>query len=189
MTELMNTSLYLFPTEAIATVPAISAVSKCLQQLKILGSAFAEYHFLVGNNFFQHIIFAGCSPAMQLKPNPTNDSNFTHISWLISSGDPRLLIANRDARPRCPSCNHKLSNWKTNVLDWIAHPTQSYTCEKCHQSCSVTSLNWRHYAAYGSLLVQIHQVFPGEAVPSEQLVNALQDATEATWTYAWADKA
>jgi len=39
---------------------------------------------------------------------------------------------------------------------------------------------------FGRLLVEIHNVFPGEAVPGDQLMARLREVSGCEWDYGWA---
>ncbi len=182
----MNASLYLFPAEAFAAPPDLSMVQHVLRQLGVTGQALEEHRFLVGEHFFRHITFAGCSPSMHLQPPQAGSLEFTHIS-VNSLSEPRLTTTRLHARPRCPHCRQRLQHWKSNIDDWQRHPDNTYVCATCEQPSSIAALNWGRYAACGRLLIEIHQVFPGEAMPGDILIAELEKVTATEWRFAWAD--
>lgn len=183
----MNGSLYLFPADAFVNPPELSIVLDVLTKTGLTGEALDEYRFLAGDGFFRHVTFAGCSPSLQLEPPEDGSGNFTHISLSGPFPQPRLVITRHHSRPRCPHCGQRLDDWKSKIMDWQENPAEEYLCTRCNQSSTAAMLNWRRYAACGRLLVEIHQVFPGEAVPGDNLMAELEKTTGCEWRYAWAD--
>jgi hypothetical protein len=47
-------------------------------------------------------------------------------------------------------------------------------------------LDWRQHALCGRLLIELRNVFPGEAAPSDTLLRELRLATGSDWRFAWA---
>jgi len=184
----MNTSLYLFPADAFASPPELSSVLDVLKHNGLLGKPLENMRFLVGDGFFRHVSFAGCSPSMQLQQPQDGGDNFTHISLSGPFPQPRLVATRQHSRPRCPHCGQRLNDWKSQITHWQANPATEYLCQECKQPSTAATLDWRRYAACGRLLVEIHQVFPGEAVPGDSLMAALEKATGSEWSYAWADR-
>ena len=183
----MNGSLYLFPEDAFASPPATSILLDALYSSGTLGKELESQRFMVGEGFFRHISFAGCSPTLQLEPPREGSTDFTHISLVGPFPAPRLITTRHHGRPRCPHCGKRIEGWKSSLDNWQKNPATEYLCTNCGQSSMAAALDWRRHAACGRLMVEIHQVFPGEAVPADGLITELEKATGAGWVYAWAD--
>lgn len=183
----MNGSLYLFPADAFANPPATLMVLGVLKENKLLGRSLGKQRYLVGDGFFSHISFAGCSPSMKLDPPRDDNGDFTHISLAGPFTRPRLVATKHHSRPRCPHCGQRVGEWKSLITNWQEDPAAAYLCTKCSHTSTAAALDWRRYAACGRLLVEIHQVFPGEAVPSDGLMAVLEKVTGIDWLFAWAD--
>ena len=183
----MNGSLYLFPADVFADPPASSIVLEVLKRNDLLGKALENHRFLVGGGFFRHVSFAGCSPSMELEQPRDGSADFTHISLSGPFPQPRLATTRHHSRPRCPHCGQRLNDWKSLVAKWQQDPATEYRCQACNQASTAAGLDWRRYAACGRLMIEIHQVFPGEAMPGDGLMAELEKATGCDWRYAWAD--
>ena len=183
----MNGSLYLFPADAFADPPASCSVLEVLKKNDFLGKPLGNQRFLVGDGFFRHVSFAGCSPSMKLEQPQDGGGDFTHISLRGPFPQPRLVATRHHSRPRCPHCGQRLTDWKSKIAIWRHDPGARYLCKACDSSSPAAALEWRRYAACGRLLIEIHQVFPGEAMPGDGLMDQLEKATGRDWRYAWAD--
>lgn len=183
----MNGSLYLFPAAPFATPPDASMLLGVLTKNGLLGKALGASRFLAGDGFFRHISFAGCSPSMQLEPPGDGSHDFTHISLSGPFTRPRLVTSKHHSRPRCPHCGQRMNDWKARIADWQKNPAAEILCSGCHQSSAAAMLDWRRYAACGRLMIEIHQVFPGEAVPGDNLMTELKKGSGCEWRYGWAD--
>ena len=183
----MNGSLYLFPADPFADPPGLPSVLDVLRKNGLLGKSLENQRFLVGDGFFRHVSFAGCSPSMKLEQPRDGSGDFTHISLSGPFPQPRLAATRHHSRPRCPHCGQRLNDWKPQIMNWQQDPATEYRCKACNQTSTAAALDWRRYAACGRLLVEIHQVFPGEAMPGDGLMAELEKATGCDWRYAWAD--
>ncbi len=183
----MNGSLYLFPENAFADTPNITMVLDILTKNELLGKTLGDNRFLAGDHFFRHVSFAGCSPSLQLEPPGDGGDRFTHISLIGPTHQARLVTTIHFSGPRCPHCTQRIIDWKSRIMGWQEDPAEEYLCTKCNQFTAAAMLQWRHYAACGRLLVEIHQVFTGEAVPSDSLMAELENTTGVEWQYAWAN--
>ena len=180
-------SLFLFPADPLGTPPEISRVRSVLVETELAGDRLSDRDYLVGEQFLQHVTFAGCSPLIQLSPPQDGNMEFCHLSLSGPFDNPVLYLCTNRSRPRCPYCKHRPVQWKTMAADWQQQPDHEWPCAQCGQTISPLKLDWRHYAAWGRLLVEIHQVYPGEAVPGNSLMQQLQQATGNEWTFGWAD--
>jgi hypothetical protein len=59
-------------------------------------------------------------------------------------------------------------------------------CAGCDRSWSIHELDWRAHAISGRVLIELRNVFPGEASPSDLLLKCLQEQSGEPWRYAWA---
>ena len=183
----MQTSLYLFPLPVPGACPDMDGVVLALQQQMFMGEEFAAGRYLVGKNFFDYLSFAGCSPHVPLEPEPTDDLNFAHFSVHWDLPPPPLLVAPQRGRPRCPACRGVIEDWKTLLPGWRRDAAQNHQCARCGDERAVAELDWRRYGVGSSCLIQIHRIYPGEAVPADHLLEALAAAADTSWDYAWAE--
>ncbi len=176
----MMHSLYLFPAMADQEPPDLEAVQTCLTGQQFIGNNLDQHHFLVGERFFEHVIFAGCSPSMQLQPPDDDSGQFVHLRLLGIYAVPKQFVSSQYSKPRCPTC-------RLRIKDWQQLSGELPPCPSCGRNNTLESLDWRNYAARGRLLVEIRDVFPGEAVPGEQLLSALMAIDGQEWRYGWAE--
>ena len=183
----MNGSLFLFPEDSSLVPAAHIQLPGLLQQLGMAGGPLGRNTFLVGKDFPSHITFAGCSPHLVVEPPADGSRNFSHITLHGPLEKTRLFTAASRSRPRCPHCRERVKDWMERLPGWLENPTDEWRCPSCGAASNATELDWRQYAAAGRLLLEIHNVFPGEAVPGDALMKAIEDTTGCTWCYGWAD--
>ncbi|WP_457665314.1 hypothetical protein [Thiolapillus sp.] len=182
----MNTSLYLFPLPVLDVPPPVSVIEDLLQACGLAGKALEAHRYLAGSEFFRHITFAGCSPHLQLERPADGGWDFCHVSLITDRQPPQLHIAPGRSRPRCPSCRTGVSDWKENLPAWQKDSSQPWRCEACGQPGAVAMLDWRQYGFGARCAVEIHQIYPGEAMPGDTLMRLLSEGTGREWRHAWA---
>lgn len=179
-------SLFLFPSDSTAA-PGAASIIETLESSSFIGSRISERDHLVGDKFLNYMTFVGCSPYVRLEPTTEGTGEFCHISILGPFQTPRLFVARNHTRPRCPRCKHRPTDWKARLPQWQVNPAQEWLCENCNISLSPISLDWRQYGAWGRVLVEIHHIYPGEAIPAESILESLQNTTGNSWLFGWAD--
>ena len=165
------------PTE---TIPDSDAI---LKQLSISGlikenpvTLKGETLYLPGERFLQLITFLGCSPFIRLEPENENDNKFSHLRLSQLHSEPVFRYGRNTTAPKCPRCGHKQNDWLTLI------ETSDNHCSHCGKPISAADLNWRQSAGWGRLFIEIWGVFPGEAVPSQELIRDLT-ALGCRWDY------
>ncbi len=181
-------SLLLFPADPAAAPPPVPAVIDVLAGLGLIGEPLAsEGAFRAGRGFLHHLTFLGCAPYLVLEPPPDGGPGFSHVVVAGPFATPRLLVGANTAAPRCPACRARFADWRAAVPGWCAAPlAASVTCPACRAVHAPAALDWRETAAVGRLFVEIRNVFPGEAVPGEELLGTLERlGPGGAWHYAW----
>lgn len=173
-------SLYLAPT-AHEALPMLGAVTDTLRELHVIGPAFGPQAYRTAEAFGRHVVFAGCSVNLVTEPLPDGRPAFSHVVLHGPMDHARLVTSIGFAKPRCPRCRRRIDEVGTQ-----SNADSASTCPACQQVSMACELDWRQYGLCGRLLVEIVNVFPGEATPSDTLIQALHDATAMTWRYAWA---
>jgi len=181
----MNGSLYLFPATPEAA-PDPAPVLAVLEALQVVGTPLAETAdkrvFRAGEGFAREVIFAGCSPHLRFEATHADDRDFCHLALHGPLPTPRLFTGPRTGRPRCLSCRARLDDWRERAVA----PLSALPCSACAAACRAIDIDWRQQAAIGRLLVELRNVFPGEATPSDRLLAALHKAVGTDWRYGWA---
>ncbi|RMG34359.1 MAG: hypothetical protein D6720_09535 [Gammaproteobacteria bacterium] len=182
----MNGSLYLFPEDVMAA-PDIAETLALLQEREVIGDPLAKDStkqvFLAGPGFAREVIFAGCSPHLRFAPDHEDDRNFCHVALHGPQAKPLLLTGVHTGKPRCPHCRARLDDWR-RLVTGAESPVH---CPACGKSAIAAALDWRQQAAVGRVLLELRNVFPGEAVPSDGLMTDLALRTGLLWRHAWND--
>ncbi|WP_456375427.1 hypothetical protein [Thiolapillus sp.] len=182
----MSTSLFLYPLPPLEKPPEMRAVIEPLRQAGFLGKSLDENRYAVGEGFFNCMTFAGCSPHLRLDPPVEGDWRFCHVQ-IHASERPRLRMTPHRGRPRCPVCRAGLADWKKYLDEWKQDASQKLGCVSCGANIAVAELDWRQYGMAARCSVEIHQVYPGEALPQDGLLQLLGKLTGRDWAYAWAE--
>lgn len=160
-------------------------LEKLLKEQGFIGKTFLfdnTQYFLVGEAFFEFVLFLGCSPVVhQNLPDNPHDPNFCAIDFL-SSTTPLFLSSQPMKTPRCPHCRYEITNWQELINEWQSH-SPPFICPQCHHSCSIPALNWRGKAGFSHFAIVVNGIFENEAVPTDKLLNLLQTQSNCSWTY------
>ncbi len=157
---------------------------KKLQGAGFIGDEFGIEDYqanLVGENFLKMITFLGCSPQIELTP-PDKDNwhNFCHIQCQYFQ-QPVYYKGMKRVRCSCSQCGARITEPLPDLNHW--QPAQQMIrCSKCQEKRPVEQLNWRHGAGFGQFFISIHNIYPNEAVPSEQLMTLL-NSFQGGWNY------
>lgn len=179
----MQGSLFVIP-QNVQNWCRLDVVQAALGSLDMLGSLIEQgpnYRaYRVGASFARHIVYAGCSPHLRFAPSDADDLNFCHVA-LHGPFDACVLQTGKNTgKPRCPACRHRWPDWSERLHQGVS------ACDRCGAEWNAFELDWRQQAASGRVLLEVRNVFPGEASPSDALLNALQTASGFAWRFAWA---
>ncbi len=119
-----------------------------------------------------YITFLGCSPALQRGEIDSVIRLHSHQQAFALGGESVVAI-------RYPDCQHPIEN----AADIIRHFDQNWHCLQCDNQGSFGDINWRRSAAISCLFIEITRVFPKEAVPSDKLLDFLQQKTSSSWSW------
>ena len=179
----MSGSLFLSPMKTSDSCD-ISQMLEVLQSLNIVTEIISQNPLLssyrAGEGFAQHVIYAGCSPYLKFEPEDETDTAFCHVALHAPSAIPLILTGKNTTKPRCPNCRARVEEWSL-MVDAAVHP-----CTKCGETFSPAEYDWRQQAAIGRCFIELRNVFPSEATPSDKLMNDLKNKTGFEWRYAWA---
>ena len=178
------TSLFLAPADAQTSVPRDLAIA-VLRRLDIIGDEIGTDSFSAADGFSRHVVYAGCSPYLVMQPPTDGSRQFCHVAVHGPFDRPRLVTGPNTVKPRCPACRTRFDDWRAALSAWQAGETQA-DCPGCARRWPAYRLDWRGHAIAGRLLIELRNVYPGEASPSDGLLHALQKATGTAWRYAWA---
>lgn len=184
-------SLLLHPVDPDAEPPDAATVVTALTALGLVGDPLGPpAAFRAGPEFLRHVTFLGCAPHLVLEPPAGGGTAFSHVVIAGPFAEARLRVGANAATPRCPACRARLDGWRADVARWIASPLEvAARCAACGAVHRPADLDWRESAAVGRLFVEVRNVFPGEAVPGEELLGALARLGAGPWRYAWVSEA
>ena len=150
-----------------------------LEDMKLIGEPLAKdkEQFLTGERFLQLVSFVGCSTNVCLTPKPGNDRNFCSIAITGPLQQPTLIWDSNCRPPRCPDCKTPITNWQQHIeLDKLK-------CSKCSKELQLGEISWGRQAGYGRIFIEISNIFPGEARPTQILLEDLTRTTGTDWSY------
>ncbi len=182
----METSLYLFPRPVLGDPPDPAAVHELLHLRGFVGAPLEGDRHRAGKTFAAQITYAGCSPHLVLEPPPDDPLACTHVR-IFTELPPRLRITPKRGRPRCPGCAAVVKAWEEYLPEWEESAALAWRCPSCGLKTPAAELDWRQYGVAGRLLVEVTRVWPGEALPADALLVALEEATGRLWSYGWAE--
>jgi len=174
--------LIFFPEDTHQITDYKKLVTTLVNSGLIQSQAHSENHYLPGDNFLSLLTFLGCSPNINITPSDNEDHCF--ISLIPVSEKAKCLGFTRTAKPKCPSCTRRIANWETE--HWQQH-NQTCLCDKCQTKTLYADLNWKQECGFGQCGFEIAHIYPHEAVPGEQLLNALEQYSGFKWQYCYAN--
>ncbi len=179
----LHTGRLLLCTHDPYLLPDRAALERTLAAEGFLGASLPGRAggFLVGERFLQLVTFTGCS--VQIELSPTDDGPFCHI--LVSGPFERPEFASgRNTRPpRCPSCRSPMQNWKNAISLWEEGGPSAVSCAACGRSNSLLTVDWKAKAGFGRLFVRVEEIFPGEAIPTPELMRLLACTSPGDWRH------
>lgn len=181
-------SLLLYPADPDYRPTDPAALIARLQEAGLIGEPLADlpgerYH--AGTAFLQHISFLGCSPAVEFEPQQPGDETFCHVGIDF---DDRLQFRGgpQQVQVHCRQCRHRETDWSTIINGWQADPAHyRYICPECGSEATATELNWRKTGAFARLFIELFNIYPHEAVPTDGILKRLREATGVEWKYIY----
>lgn len=177
-------SLFLAPVDPAST-PALESVRRVLLELAVIAADLAPGLYAAGDGFSRHVVYAGCSPHLVMQPPGNGGLAFCHVALHGPYARPRLVTGANTVRPRCPGCRARFDDWRARLAAWQAG-TADALCTACGRAWPPHRLDWRRQAIGARVLVELRNVFPGEASPSDLLMQRLAECSGEAWRYAWA---
>ncbi len=174
-----NGKLLLYPKDPARTPPPLQAVAARLGEIGLLGAALDRIRgtYRVGERFLQLITFLGCSPYLRFDPAAEGDADFCHLALAGPFETPRLRYAANTRPPRCPRCGQPLEGWREFA------DSDAIDCPACDTAHPPHLLEWGKSGGSGRLFIEIRNIFPGEAVPGEELLRELCELGCGEWGY------
>lgn len=181
--------LVLLPVDVGCACTDIDAVNQGLRDAGFINGEIevaGETRYRVGERFPALLTFLGCSPHLPTAPAEAaaNGDNFYHVSIAGVTPRPAFIAGERVRTPGCPDCGRDVDDWRALAREWQeAEDTAAWRCRECGCSVPITGLNWRRGARFARMSVTVWNVFDGEAVPGEELLAVLEQATGCRWQH------
>jgi hypothetical protein len=146
----------------------------------LIGAAFShfgELHYKAGPSFRELVSFRSVGAGAGF------ESSF-HVSLLETQADPTFLGGANVQPPRCFGCPGRITDWRAQLAEWQADRHQyGWTCRGCGRRIPTEKLDWLRSGGIARYALDIWGIRENEAVPSPELLDALQAATTQAWTY------
>ena len=141
-------------------------------------------HYRPGEEFLSLMTFLGCSPVVALGEPGLTGEDFCHVAFEGPAEQTQFIGGKNVKEPRCPKCGHRYSAWQELLGAWETDKANyCVICPDCGSELPLTALKWRQCAGFGRYFIKVWGIFEGEAVPSDRLLDALQQHTGTAWSY------
>jgi len=179
-----NALLVLCPDEPSWTPPDDESLEQLLQSIQFIGAPYnGDMQFFAGERFLDLIALMGCSPGIKLEPGD-DDQAFCYIRLIPGTESIEFHGGDQTHAPRCPQCRSAVTGWKSKINCWQENGTGTpWSCEACGHKAAPWHYNWRKSAGFGRCFIEISNIFPKEAIPQQQLLDALNSHYGVSWHY------
>ncbi len=166
--------LYLYPENRQTRIEHTS-ILKTLKDLDFINTKIAEKRYATGDNFVTLLTFMGCSPNIELEPQ--EDKPYCYIEINVDEKE-KFYSGIIIKAAVCPECKTKITH--------ISNPTDEKThCPDCNSEFQTNVLNWRRTAFIAQSCIAIGNIYESEAIPNDQLLDALEKISQSRWKYAY----
>lgn len=177
--------LYLHPRDPQQVFDTQSII-QALQAIGFVGEHFTfrgNDHFKPGAEFLYLLTFLGCSPVVSLGEPGLTGEEFCHIEFTPPTAQPAFTAGDNVKVPRCRHCNQRIEEWREAIEAWHTGGSEQWSCPHCGKSTPLHRLKWKQCAGFGRQFIKVWGIFEGEALPGEELLNALRQGTSFEWEY------
>jgi len=157
---------YLYPEKSQHKIDS-NSLEVFLKNLEFISNKLSAKRHATGGKFLSLLTFMGCSPNIELEPQ--DDKPYCYIE-IESQNEPLFISGKNTKYPPCPHCKSAL---------------KSLTCSSCKKKIDPQNLNWRKSAFIASSWICIANIYELEAIPNDQLLNALEAETGVKWKPAY----
>jgi hypothetical protein len=189
--------LVLVPQDAVRA-PRLADLVPGLQAARFLGVALnpavgttqGTMAYAVGDDFLHLVSFTGC--AVQVDVVPNQGRPFCHVRIAGPSPRPMPIFGVNTRPPRCPVCRALLRDWRDRLARGILRHQEdapTFSCPACGSERPDWCWDWKDTGGFARLSVCIEEIFPGEAVPTDALLNLLSDLSEMPWRHFYVQDA
>lgn len=164
-------SLYLYDTAIHDDIYTKNELKTLLKNINLLKNN--NGIFTPADQFMNLITFLGCSPNIKLESK----------TFILTQVNTQLTAYGGDSIENivCPKCKTKITNPFELISNFSEQKIWKSNC--CHNTIEVQKINWRKSAAFSQAFIQINNIFPKEAIPSDQLLKQLSEFSQSSWNY------
>ena len=174
--------LVLYPQDADYQISRMTDVMHDLHKIGLIDASIVHHTdaWQVGSRFMELVTFLGCSPSLKLTEEKPGDP-FTYVEIPAAYKETRLIAGQNARAPKCPHCKAPYEGWRI----WKEKPFEIQHCDACTNEIDAKSMNWRQVSCVARQVIIIHEVFEGEAVPGDELMQSLHNITGTPWNYCY----
>ncbi len=176
--------LVLSPVDPVWNVPDHRSLSQLLQSIQFIDTPYnGETDYMTGEHFLDLIAFMGCSPDIKLEPDSSKQP-FCYIRLITETNSIEFHGGDRTYTPRCPQCGAPVNDWKNKIRVWQQHAGENtWPCDSCQYQAAPWKYRWRKSAGFGRCFIEINNIYPGEAIPQQALLDTLHSHYQVNWQY------
>ncbi len=152
-----------------------------LKSSGLIGTAIpgSESDYFTGERFLELMVFMGCSPSISLEPDASGD-DYSFISIRHHAKPGRIYHGSLTRPPSCSRCKSPLD---IQSLETSLQQHSLPVCNSCQTELDWSEINWNKTIGQACDAILVHNVFPHEAIPADELINTINSASGISWRY------
>jgi len=170
----MSFSLFLYAENSKNFDRSTTQLTDYLQEIDFIANQTRSLPLKVGCKLMDFITFLGCSPALQ-RGEIESSISIHQFNQLTGLGGKSITTI------RYPGCKHPVDEPENLVRSYPG--VKNWKCPVCGIEGKTDEIQWRKSAGFSTVFIEISQVFPKEAVPSDKLLIALNKFTHHHWQW------
>lgn len=168
--------------------PESTRLVQALRELGLIAAPLPDQSlaWYAGADFLSLVIFLGCSPQVEFRPIDAGQAaagRFCHVHYQWQEAGPVFRSSAGRLQPRCSVCRGPLEVGQELVRDWPSGRVVTVCCAGCGRTLQAPELDWRQCAGFGRWFLEIWNIHPHEAVPTEALITRLEQVTDTPVRY------
>ena len=135
--------------------------------------------YLIGDKFLSQVTFMGCAPAIELAPSTEQpvSTEFCHVEIDKICNEVKFVRGSDFLIARCPHCRQRHVDWQ------VIPETLVYACDQCKVETPLSQYDWKNTAGCGRFFINLHGIYPQEAIPTANLLQTLEKISGTKWNY------
>lgn len=170
----MSFSLFLYAEYSTDLDLSKAQLTDYLEKISFISCPTDSVTLPVGRKLMDYITFLGCSPALQ-RGEIESSITIHYFNQLTGLGGKSITTI------RYPGCKHPVHEPERLIRSYPKE--ESWKCPVCGIEGKTDQIQWRKSAGFSTVFIEISQIFPKEAIPSDKLLNALTEFTDHHWQW------